>query len=218
MMEIQNAPKLEPNLVSDSQFEIGKPQDNALHKLISDYKWTDAQRLLTNYPSLASKRGAFGELPLHMSLKRGGPEEFIMQLIELFDEAVKLSGLNDHSLPLHHATIHCHSAKVIIALIRVYPEALDQKDEDGDTPRNCVRKNLDTFAKEAIMKPTFYWIELVQKFRKEAEERVGKELGAQITDLEEKLEKEKKSAEEKILELQNLLKEKERELEQKTAS
>ena len=200
------------NPLTASQFKIGMNKDNSLHSLISSYEWDEASTFLKQNPHSALEHGTLGELPLHMALKRGAPESFLIELIEQFDEAAKMTGLNDRSLPLHLATIYSHPPKIIMALIRIYPEALDEKDDDGDTPRDCIRKNLDEFAKEAIMKPTFYWQELIRKFRKEAEVSVGNELKAKIADLEAKLEKERIRCKEKISELEKKLEEKEKQL------
>ena len=191
-----------------SQQKTEKPQNNSLHTLISSYQWDEASAVLEKNPNLSSQRGELGELPLHMSLRRGAPESLILLLIESYSESVHLTGLNDQSLPLHLATIYSHTEKVITTLIRIYPEALDEKDEDGDTPRNCIRKNLDESAKDAIMKPTFYWTMLVNKFRKETEETIGTDLFAKIADLEAQIQEEKKRGQQKILELEKQLKEK----------
>lgn len=196
--------------MANSQFEVGTPKDNDLHTTITSYQWEEATDLLKTNPKMASQRGKLGEFPLPMALKRGAPEAFTIELIETCEEAVKMTGLNDKSFPLHLATIHSHSPKVIIALIRIYPEALDEKDEDGDTPRNCVRKHLDDFSRDAIMKPTFYWTTLLNNFRKEAEEKVGKELRSKIAMLEDQLEMEKKRNEQKISDLESQLAQKEK--------
>jgi len=205
-MQVEQSSK-DSTLLAQTQFRVGKKEDNELHKSISVYQWEIASTILKRKPELASQRGTLGEFPLHMALKRGAPEQFLLDLMDVFGEATHMTGLDDRTLPLHIATIHSLSAKIIIALIRIYPDALDYTDEDGDTPRNCVRRNLDKHAKEAIMKPTFYWTELLNKFREEAAKSVGRELGAKINSLEETLEDERNESKQKILDLEKKLKE-----------
>merc|ERR1711982_88473 len=55
--------------------------------------------------------------------------------------------------------------KVILTLIRRFPEALDLADNDGDTPRLCIRKGLDPTAKNTLMMPSHYWTKLFSKAR-----------------------------------------------------
>merc|ERR1712129_17871 len=108
-----------------------------------------------------------GELPLHLALRRSAPEDLILRLIEFNPKAVRLTGENDISLPLHLATVYCASPRVIITILRKYPEALDIHDEDGDTPRHLISKRLDETARDAISKPTLYWTTLMGEIRRE---------------------------------------------------
>ena len=148
--------------------------NQTLHFLISSYRWDEAHGFLlnddpnSNRPPLASTREKkTGDLPLHMSLKRSAPESFVLELIEQYDEAVHQTGLNDNSYPLHLAVIYCASPKIILTLIRRFPEVLEMVDNDGDTPRNCIRRGLDPTARNALMMPSYYWTTLFAKTREE---------------------------------------------------
>lgn len=148
--------------------------NQTFHFLISSYRWDEALGFLlnddpnSNRPPLASTREKkSGDLPLHMSLKRSAPEPFVLELIEQYNEAVHQTGLNDNSYPLHLAVIYCASPKVILTLIRRFPEALEMVDNDGDTPRLCIRRGLDPTAKNALMMPSYYWTTLFAKTKEE---------------------------------------------------
>merc|ERR1711862_345454 len=167
------------------------------HHLISSYQWNDAIAFLSadnNEPPLASIRDdAYGDLPLHMALKRGAPEHFILPIIDNYEEAVSKTGSNDASLPLHLAIIHNSTSRVNRKILRRFPEALDMKDSDGDTPRNCMRKGIDATVRDALIKPSYYWTTLFAEFRSQDSSRffnrndnITKE-GEQISILQKKV-------------------------------
>lgn len=148
--------------------------NQVLHILISSYRWEEAHGFLLTNDSNANKappssvrEKRSGDLPLHMSLKRSAPEYFILELIEQYNIAVHETGLNDNSYPLHLAVIYCAPPKIILTLIRRFPDALDIVDNDGDTPRLCIRKGLDPTARNALMMPSYYWTTLFAKSKEE---------------------------------------------------
>ena len=133
------------------------------HFLISSYFWEEAFDLITSDvddedPPLASIRDEIsGDLPLHMALKRGAPEKLILEIFYSYEEAASQPGLFNASFPLHLATIHNSTPTVILTILQKFPEALDLKDSDGDTPRDCMRKGIDNDVRNALMKPANYW-------------------------------------------------------------
>mmetsp|Transcript_24987 Transcript_24987/g.36684 ORF Transcript_24987/g.36684 Transcript_24987/m.36684 type:complete len:305 (-) Transcript_24987:408-1322(-) len=165
-----------------------------LRTLISNYDFPAAQALMDSVKGeeqkqiLASMPDEYGDLPLHMSIKRSAPEDFILSLLDAFEESVTITAGNGmKTLPLHLAVIHCASPRIIVTLIRRYPESLDAVDEDGDTPRACVRRNLDPVAKDALIKPTEYWTTLLGEIGADAEKRAKMQLAKKIALLEQQL-------------------------------
>jgi len=67
---------------------------------------------------------------------------------------------SNQSTPLHFATFYASSAQVIEKLIRKYPLALDEVNEYGVTPRTYDLCKLDYEAKELLLHPTSYWIDI----------------------------------------------------------
>lgn len=152
-----------------------KLKNNILHDMLEDYEFDEAYNIILQNPSLCKSYGRLGEYPLHMALKRGAPENLLLLLLEKWPQVCSRHSVTssnnananakDKSLPLHLATLHACPARVILNLITIYPQALDKRDEDGDTPRDCLRRDLDSFAKDSLRKPTFYWIDLMERIK-----------------------------------------------------
>eukprot|EP00591_Stephanopyxis_turris_P010633 CAMPEP_0195529136 /NCGR_PEP_ID=MMETSP0794_2-20130614/31561_1 /TAXON_ID=515487 /ORGANISM="Stephanopyxis turris, Strain CCMP 815" /LENGTH=142 /DNA_ID=CAMNT_0040660391 /DNA_START=232 /DNA_END=660 /DNA_ORIENTATION=- len=136
-------------------------KENILHDLIDARHWDEAEGVLVGKADLpvelsqmVMEPNGHGNLPLHMTMYKGAPEGFILSLIEADKRAVKVKG-SGMWLPLHYAAANSRSSpKVIEALIRVYPQALNELNHKGSTPRDVMHADLDVRAKAALMKPS----------------------------------------------------------------
>jgi hypothetical protein len=61
---------------------------------------------------------------LHVALGYKAPDEFLLELIDVYPDATTVKGVDDW-LPLHVAAMWGCSSAVMDAIIRQYPQALD---------------------------------------------------------------------------------------------
>ena len=122
-----------------------------------------------------------------MAIDRHAPEYVILSILKANKDAAKIPCKNG-ALPLHYAVEQNMSASVIVELIKSYPEALDIKDGDKNTPRDFVQRN--DLSREALMRPTSCWVEDSEKeeyLKRVSDRRI--ELRQKIATLKKEIEK-----------------------------
>eukprot|EP00591_Stephanopyxis_turris_P002577 CAMPEP_0195518268 /NCGR_PEP_ID=MMETSP0794_2-20130614/12649_1 /TAXON_ID=515487 /ORGANISM="Stephanopyxis turris, Strain CCMP 815" /LENGTH=264 /DNA_ID=CAMNT_0040647207 /DNA_START=68 /DNA_END=859 /DNA_ORIENTATION=+ len=127
-----------------------------------------------------------GQNSLHIAIWKKAPESLTLTIIEASEETVTAKTKNQ-STPLHFATFYAAPCKIIEALIRSYPLALDVKNEYGVTPRTYDLCKLDSRSKELLLKPTEYWNEIFVKetiARRESLKKLNREKQRRIDELE----------------------------------
>ena len=141
---------------------------NVLHQLLEQSKFVEALTLLKSDPSSQNLTEGVhnSNLPLHISLIVGAPDDLILQLIQLNEDAVQWKGA-ESDLPLHIATKQNASMDIVELLIRVYPKGLDARNGKGLTPREIGHS--DITVRRIILRPTMCWQELLDD--EEREER-----------------------------------------------
>jgi hypothetical protein len=151
--------------------------DSELLRLIKVKKWEAVQSMLndnkkktpdddegttTNLPVVLAKvPDVYDNLPLHAAIGYQAPDELILSLLECFPEATQVHGSDDW-IPLHIAAMWGVSATVMEALIRAYPQALDDTGEagiKGRTPRHFSRRFPHNTA--LLERSTADWMQLI---------------------------------------------------------
>ncbi len=121
-----------------STSEFANANDNQLFRAIKAQQWTDVETLLREKPELARQQDEFGNLPLHSAIGFRTPDHLVLRLLSLHPGACRQHGTDDW-LPVHVAAMWGVSAPVLEALIRAYPEGLDDTGQDtikGRSPRH----------------------------------------------------------------------------------
>lgn len=141
---------------------------NILYQLLEQSKFTEVLELLESQATCQhfTEEQHNSNLPLHISLKVDAPDEIILQILHLNEDAAWCKG-DESNLPLHIATKRNSSPEVIERLIRVNPKSLDARNAEGFTPREIGHS--DPYAHQALLRPTFCWLELLDD--EEREER-----------------------------------------------
>lgn len=121
-----------------SQSEYSNKSDSELFQAIKTQKWQMVEKLLQEEPSLTKEPDEHGNMPLHSAIGFKCPDHILMKLLDAYPEACRIHGTDDW-LPLHVAAMWGVSTDVMEALIRTYPEGLDnsgQSTNKGRSPRH----------------------------------------------------------------------------------
>lgn len=119
---------------------------------------------------LVSVPDVYGNLPLHVIIGYQGPEDLILRILYMYPTAVTVHG-TDEWLPLHVAAMWGASSKVMEALIRLYPQGLDDKGEEGGgglkgrTPRHFALRWPHN--RHLLERSTADWIQLIESDKRE---------------------------------------------------
>ncbi len=113
--------------------------------------------LLESNESAAKKTNCSGCLLLHQAIVSNCSETVIMKIFHVYPWEAMVQD-NKGKLPLHFASETSSSPKIVEALIRMYPEALDQAIIDDGFPRDYVTSALPTKSIEIICRPYSEWI------------------------------------------------------------
>mmetsp|Transcript_5876 Transcript_5876/g.7409 ORF Transcript_5876/g.7409 Transcript_5876/m.7409 type:complete len:296 (-) Transcript_5876:24-911(-) len=140
---------------------------STLQQLIQLEKWPEIISFLKTpnasvqvyTPSMRDKN-----LPLHHACERLAPDNVILELLRLYEDATWTKG-KDGNLPLHIAVCNNLSVDVIEAFIRTFPHSLDQVNDAGYTPRDF--NHDDLFACQTLNRPTMCWIQLIDDEERE---------------------------------------------------
>lgn len=148
-----------------SQEEFADENDNELFRCIKRTDWTAAETLLASPEGqqMATQRDVYGSTPLHASLGYKAPESLILSLLKIHPEAAKVHGTGDDWLPLHVAAMYGCSCTVMEALIRAFPQGLDDPGEGGikgRTPRHFSQRFPHN--QELLELTTDEWIALIE--------------------------------------------------------
>lgn len=160
--------------------------DSELLRLIKVKKWEAVLSMLkdntnnhetpaddegtTNPVGLAKVPDVYDNLPLHAAIGYQAPDELILSLLECFPEATQVHGSDDW-IPLHIAAMWGVSATVMEALIRAYPQALDDTGEagiKGRTPRHFSRRFSHNTA--LLERSTADWMQLIMEQQQQENE------------------------------------------------
>lgn len=137
--------------------EFADKEDHELFVAIKVKDWERAESLIEAEPHLIQAEDRFGNTPLHSALGFQAPEHLSLKLLETFPNAAKVHGTEDW-LPLHVASMWGAPSNVVEALIRAYPEALDD-DASGDIKGRTPRHFAERFPHltPLLMRPTNEW-------------------------------------------------------------
>jgi len=107
-----------------------------------------------------------GDLPLHQALNFAAPPEAVLEILNAWTVAAMLKNQENDKLPIHYAVLRKTDPRVIDALLRVYPQALDVKFTDETTgktftARDRVSHSMPEESIRMIMKPVSYWERIV---------------------------------------------------------
>mmetsp|Transcript_21003 Transcript_21003/g.31863 ORF Transcript_21003/g.31863 Transcript_21003/m.31863 type:complete len:155 (-) Transcript_21003:213-677(-) len=142
--------------------EFSDESDSLLVKAMKLQKWDEAAKILssTEGATMTKQVDKYGNLPLHTAIGFKAPDSLVLSILEEYPEAAKQHG-TDYWLPLHIAAMWGTSTQVMEALIRAYPEALDDVGEPGikgRTPRHFNTRFPHN--RELLERPTAEWKEL----------------------------------------------------------
>ena len=144
-----------------SEEEYADQDDNPLFVAIKvQQDWMKATALIDEY---ADSRDRFDNTPLHAAIGYKAPDEFTLKLLKAFPDACQVHGTDDW-LPLHVAAMWGSSPSIMEAIIKQYPDGLDdcgQGGVKGKTPRHYSSKFQAT--KALLEKPTQEWKALAAK-------------------------------------------------------
>ena len=124
--------------------------DNELVVAIKAKNWERVRTMLEEDEEttvqLIRGRDEYGNAPLHAALGFLAPDDVSLTILHKYPEAVMVRGTEDW-LPLHVAAMWGASPKVVEALIRQYPAALDDRaagPPKGRTPRHFGARREET--------------------------------------------------------------------------
>jgi len=123
-----------------------------LENFIFSRKWDKTHKILLKRPDLAKVPNKFGDLPLHTALWIRAPEDIILYIIGINENAARISN-NRLCFPLHIAASSGSSFQVVVKLLHCYPKALDLKDKQGNSPHDYINNSNNETLKEMIMLP-----------------------------------------------------------------
>jgi hypothetical protein len=152
-----------------SALDYADKADNELMKTIKAQQWQLAVTMLKSQKGqdMAREKDIYDNTPLHAAIGYKAPDELILTLLQRFPEATRVHG-TDYWLPLHVAAMWGTSPGVMEAIIRLYPDALDDTGEPGikgRTPRHFSRRFAHN--KEALERSTSSWIAIINNESKQ---------------------------------------------------
>lgn len=156
-----------------SKKEFANANDNQLFRAIKVQQWKDVESLLQEKPDLTRQEDEFGNLPLHSAIGFRMPDHLILQLLSIHPEACRRHGTDD-LLPLHVAAMWGVSAQVMEALIRAYPEGLDDTGQDtnkGRSPRHFSSRFEHN--RHLLERPTEEWKRIIASQQQESSNHDG---------------------------------------------
>ena len=131
--------------------------DNFQNQFLSR-NWDAAMNLLQKHQVIAERANMLNELPLHTALWINAPEEIVLSIITTSEDAVFRTNFKNQ-FPIHLAVKYLSSFRVIEALIRRYPYALEEKDDINMTPRDYGRSHGEKVI-NLLDLPISYWVTL----------------------------------------------------------
>lgn len=145
--------------------EFAHEEDNELFCAIKKCDWSEAKALLATEEGkvMAKQQDVHSNTPLHAALGYKAPDDFILQLLKSNEGATEVHGTGDEWLPLHVAAMWGSSAEIMEALIRTYPQALDDPGEGGikgRTPRHFSQRFPHNRA--LLERSTEEWIAIIE--------------------------------------------------------
>ena len=145
------------------QSEFAASDDNALFQLLKTKNWDAALHILQDgvLPELARETDRYGNTPLHTAIGFQAPDALLQRLLDLYPEATGVHG-TDYWLPLHIAAMWGSSTDIMERLIRLNPQALDDRGEPGikgRTPRHFAPR-FDDQRREMLERSTADWLAL----------------------------------------------------------
>mmetsp|Transcript_8268 Transcript_8268/g.8104 ORF Transcript_8268/g.8104 Transcript_8268/m.8104 type:complete len:150 (-) Transcript_8268:8-457(-) len=118
--------------------EYASKSDSELFQAIKTQKWPEVEKLLRDEPNLTTIDDEFGNLPLHSAIGFKCPDDIVIKILAANPNACQVHGTDDW-LPLHIAAMWGASTEIMTALIRTYPDGLDdsgQSNNKGRSPRH----------------------------------------------------------------------------------
>lgn len=111
-----------------------------LHHHLQAQNWTAARTIFQTpqqeqLSRMVASRDEFENTPLHIAIGYQAPEDLVIRILCAYPQACQVAATEDMWLPLHVAAMWGCSTRVLEALIRAYPEGLDQQEGKGRTPR-----------------------------------------------------------------------------------
>ena len=158
-------------ILDDKSTKRSKMSIQDFKQYIEKKQWTHIQRLLIKAQGIELTKSIIDNhdnLPLHHAIYHKAPDNILECILHANIEAVFHK--NDRLwVPLHMASYIGVSSRFLEVLIQKYPQALDNVDHEGKTPRDLMMDGtiLDTEDKfiwnpkaiEMIMKPLSYWVQ-----------------------------------------------------------
>ena len=159
------------------QEEFANTDDSRFFQLVKTQNWQAAESLLLMADDDGDARAAaqetdrYGNTVLHSAIGFQAPEALLLRLLELHPDATRVHGTDDW-LPLHVAAMWGYtSARVMETMIRLYPQALDDKGAPGikgRTPRHfAARFAEDDERRKMLERSTADWVARIEKEGKE---------------------------------------------------
>lgn len=153
---------------------------------IQNKEWVSVQRILSKEKvnGIAEHSDNNGNLIIHQTLQYHAPDNLIELLIALNPNAIYHQN-NQMRLPIHLASFHGVSSRIMKILIRSYPKSLDIKDKKGCTPRDLAFLQKENNGGEwklhpktlhDLFKPVDYWINVNLEDTLREKETLTKEL------------------------------------------
>lgn len=143
--------------------QYAEESDSELFQAIKSQKWVIVEELVRKEPTLTTIDDEYGNTPLHSAIGYKCPDELILKILDANPRACQVHGTDDW-LPLHIAAMWGVSPEIMKALIRAYPEGLDDFGQDsskGRTPRHFSKRFGHN--RELLERTTEEWKKEVEK-------------------------------------------------------
>ena len=178
-----------------------KKCSQSLRTLLYSRKWIDAMERIATNPEETEIQDAMGDLPLHEVCHTGGaPFQIIQRLIHTNKAALQKRGFCGR-LPLHYAAYSKPSVNVIKLLLRHFPGAVKEIDDDGrlplhlavirNAPKQSMQAIIDAYPR-ALKTPNKFGSTPVMLARNEHVEALLKDEVNRPRDMKKKIQTEKK--------------------------
>lgn len=105
-----------------------------------------ATKLIEVFPEAVQHKNSEGLYPLHLAILSDQPDSLVMQLIEIYPDAVRQSTMYGTAL---HFTCSSYLSDIVLAkLIEIYPQAIKEEDNSGKYPMQCFGFTSNRFPKK----------------------------------------------------------------------